>query len=315
MREALRDALDLIRPLAIQRNVSISPEVAIRCARHVHADRQRLKQVLLNLLSNAVKFNRSGGSVVLSCEETPEHKLRIEVTDTGPGIAAERLDWLFKPFERLGADLSGIEGTGLGLALSKRLVEAMGGSIGVDSTVGAGSRFYIELCLLEDPTETLAKDEPAIRALQETDGVPESSGTVLYIEDNLSNLRLMEQILSHRSGVKLLSAMQGQLGLDLAHVHTPDWILLDLHLPDLPGEEVLRRLRADPRTQAIPVTVISADATPGQIDRLTAAGAQDYLTKPVDVRKLLRLLERTMRRGESRSHEMAGSNGQRNHTE
>jgi PAS domain S-box-containing protein len=315
MREALRDALDLIRPLAIQRNVSISPEVAIRCARHVHADRQRLKQVLLNLLSNAVKFNRSGGSVALSCEETPEHKLRIEVTDTGPGIAAERLDWLFKPFERLGADLSGIEGTGLGLALSKRLVEAMGGSIGVDSTVGAGSRFYIELCLLEDPTETLAKDEPAIRALQETDGVPESSGTVLYIEDNLSNLRLMEQILSHRSGVKLLSAMQGQLGLDLAHVHTPDWILLDLHLPDLPGEEVLRRLRADPRTQAIPVTVISADATPGQIDRLTAAGAQDYLTKPVDVRKLLRLLERTMRRGESRSHEMAGSNGQRNHTE
>jgi signal transduction histidine kinase len=293
VREALKDALDVVRPLADKQNVHIGPDVGLRCNRHVRADRQRLKQVLLNLLANAVKFNRPGGSVTLSCEEVSTNRLRIEVADTGLGISPEGLAKLFKPFERLEADQAGISGTGLGLALSKRLVEAMGGVISAESNVGEGSRFFIELELVEHPADrTAIEGIPAVPAARSNQA--SHHGTVLYIEDNLSNLRLMERILAHYPGVKLLAAMQGELGLDLARVHTPDWILLDVHLPDLGGEEVLRRLRKDPRTQEIPVTVVSADATPGQIRRLTEAGARDYLTKPLDVKQLLRLLEQTM---------------------
>ena len=295
MREALRDALDLVRPLALEQNIHISPEVAIRCDRHVHADRQRLKQVLLNLLSNAIKFNRNGGSIVLACEETSENKLRIEITDSGCGISPEGLKKIFTPFERLAADRTEVGGTGLGLALSKRLVEAMGGTIGVESAVGLGSKFFIELTLLEDPAKWL-EDNPAVLEMAHENS-ESRRGTILYIEDNASNLRLVEQIVAHSSGVQLITAMQGQLGLDLARMHAPDWILLDLHLPDLPGEEVLRRLRQDPRTKEIPVTVLSADATRGQISRLLTAGARDYLTKPVDVRQLLQLLDQTLKHG------------------
>ena len=311
MRDALQDAVDLVRPLAIQRNVSLSPQVSLRCDHHVQADRQRLKQVLLNLLSNAIKFNRSGGSVVLSCVETPGKALRIEVVDTGLGISADGLTKIFKPFERLAADQDEISGTGLGLALSKRLVEAMGGTIGVESAVGLGSRFFVEFAIIEDPTVSL-KTEDAVAAL--TDCPRPQRGTVLYIEDNASNLTLVEQILGHCTGVRLLSAIQGQLGLDLAELHTPDWILLDVHLPDIPGYEVLRRLRLNPRTRHIPVTILSADATPGQINRLMEAGARDYLTKPLDVRKLMNLLEATMRTNGFASDEMSNAYAERDHT-
>jgi len=297
VREALRDALDLVRPIALEQNVHLSPDVAIRCDRHVQADRQRLKQVLLNLLSNAIKFNRSGGSVVVSCQEAPGNKLRIEIADSGCGIPPEGMKKIFTPFERLAADHTEVGGTGLGLALSKRLVEAMGGTIRVESAVGLGSKFFIELALLDDPLKWL-EDNPAVLETAQRDSASRR-GTVLYIEDNASNLRLVEQIIAHCSGVRLITAMQGQLGLDLAQTHAPDWILLDLHLPDLPGEEVLRRLRQDPRTTTIPVTVLSADATQGQISRLLTAGARDYLTKPVDVRQLLALLEQTLKQGDS----------------
>jgi CheY-like chemotaxis protein len=173
----------------------------------------------------------------------------------------------------------------------------MGGTIGVESAVGLGSRFFIELALLDDPAKWL-EDNPAVLEMARQDS-ESRRGTILYIEDNASNLRLVEQIIAHCSGVQLITAMQGQLGLDLARMHAPDWILLDLHLPDLPGEQVLCRLREDPRTKDIPVTVLSADATRGQISRLMTAGARDYLTKPVDVRQLLRLLEETLKRGDA----------------
>jgi CheY-like chemotaxis protein/nitrogen-specific signal transduction histidine kinase len=289
--EALRDALDLVHPLAQQRSVTISADGVLRCDRHVKADRQRLKQVLLNLLSNAIKFNRNGGAVLLAWEETATNGLRLEVADTGSGIAPKDLQRIFNPFERLGADLSGIEGTGLGLALTKRLVEAMGGTLSVESVVGLGSRFCIELALTDDPLHSVEKQ---LDATFDERCQPGARGTVLYIEDNQSNLQLMEQILEHCPGVKLLSAMQGQLGLDLARTHLPDWILLDLHLPDINGDQVLRRLREDPKTRHIPVTIVSADATAAQISRLLAAGANDYLTKPLDVRNLLQLLEQTI---------------------
>jgi len=312
LREALKDALDLVRPLATEKDVSIGSEIAIRCDHHLHADRQRLKQVLLNLLSNAIKFNRNGGSVVLSCEEREGGRLRIEVIDTGSGISVEGLKKIFTPFERLGADGTDAGGTGLGLALSKRLVEAMGGTIGVESAVGLGSKFYIELLIIEDPTAKLERDDSGVILI----GSPtkHQQGTVLYIEDNSSNLRLIERIFAHRPGVRLLSAMQGLLGLELAELHTPDWILLDLHLPDVSGEEVLRRLRANPRTAHIPVTILSADATPGQVNRLIDAGARDYLTKPLDVRKLIHLLEATIS-GESRTPEAQVVYAERDYSE
>jgi signal transduction histidine kinase/CheY-like chemotaxis protein/CHASE3 domain sensor protein len=313
MRDALMDALDLVRPLAVQQNVSLNPESAIRCNKHVQADRQRLKQVLLNLLSNAIKFNRAGGSVVVSCQELPSNKLRIEIVDTGCGISKEGVNKLFKPFERLEADKTEISGTGLGLVVSKRLVEAMGGSIGVESAVGLGSKFFVEFGMIEDPAACLETERAKV-ALASGSPTPQK-GTVLYIEDNSSNLRLVEQILSHRPGVRLLSAMQGQLGLDLAELHGPEWILLDVHLPDMSGDEVLRRLRQNPRTRHIPVTVLSADATAGQINRLMEAGARDYLTKPLDVRKLLGLLEETMRTGEHSGNEASLVYAESDHSE
>jgi CheY-like chemotaxis protein len=181
-----------------------------------------------------------------------------------------------------------VEGTGLGLALSKHLVEAMGGTLGVESAVGEGSTFVVTLPLAEAPAGAL--DEAQVRL---SPG-PETAGkrlVILSIEDNPSNLLLVERILAHRPATTVLSAVQGRLGLDLAREHRPDVILLDLHLPDLPGDEVLERLRAEPSTRAIPVVVLSADATAGQIESLLAAGARAYLTKPLDVRRLLEVLE------------------------
>jgi CheY-like chemotaxis protein len=230
--------------------------------------------------------------------------LRVEVADSGSGMSPEGLQRIFTPFERLNADETEVGGTGLGLALARRLIEAMGGTITVESAVGLGSKFSIELELLDDPSKGL-DENPAVVELAR-DGSDSRRGTVLYIEDNLSNLRLIERIMEHCHGVRLITAMQGQVGLDLAEIHMPDWILLDIHLPDLNGEEVLKRLRQNPRTRHIPVTVLSADATRVQINRVLQAGARDYLTKPVDVRQLLQLLEQTLRAADQDEHlEMA----------
>jgi PAS domain S-box-containing protein len=292
------ETVNLIRPLAEQHNIVVmGPEVS--CATHVLGDRQRLKQVLLNLLSNAVKYNRDGGSVQLSCEPVAGERLRIKVTDTGLGIPPEALGRLFVPFERVAREQSAIEGTGLGLPLSKRLAEAMGGTLDLESTPQQGSTFWVELPLVEGPVqqdERERPDEPA-PATQE----PEPAGptlTVLYIEDNLSNLQLVERVLSRRPGVRLISAMRPQLGLDLAAEHDPDLVLLDLHLPDMPGQEVLRRLQANPKTAGIPVVILSADARPGLVQRLLEQGARAFLTKPLDVKELLELLDAVAAEGQ-----------------
>jgi signal transduction histidine kinase/response regulator RpfG family c-di-GMP phosphodiesterase len=295
IREAVKEAFDLVRPIASLQNITLSADFSAYGDRHVQADRQRLKQVLLNFLSNAIKFNRSNGLVVLRCDEIQNMRLRVEVADTGPGIDEEGLRKIFVPFERLGADRNAVGGTGLGLALSKRMIEAMNGTIGVESTVGAGSRFYIELPLVEHVAAHIDEEAPAATPLHHE---ASHQGTVLYIEDNLANIRLIEEILTRYPGVHLLEAMQGDLGLELANTHQPDWILLDVHLPDMSGEEVLQILRRDPRTEKIPVTVLSADATAAQIGRLMSAGAREYLTKPFDVRQLIGLLEATLPLGD-----------------
>jgi nitrogen-specific signal transduction histidine kinase/CheY-like chemotaxis protein len=284
--DVVAETVSLIRPLADQHQVLlVSPSQEFQV--HVLGDRQRLKQILLNLLSNAVKYNRQGGRVELECSPAEGDRLRLEVLDTGPGIAPEAIDQLFVPFERLGVEESGVEGAGLGLPLSRRLAEAMGGTLEVATTVGQGSRFWVELPVAEGQVERAErKQELEMPAAPE----PESPLTVLYIEDNLSNLQLVERVLSRRPGVRLISAMRPQLGLELAAEHDPDLILLDLHLPDMPGQEVFRRLQAEPRTAQVPVVVLSADARPSLIDELLGQGVRAFMTKPLDVKELLELL-------------------------
>ncbi len=291
--DAVSQTLEMVRPIAESRGIHLACDTSRHCQQHVMADRQRLRQVLLNLLSNSIKYNQPNGSVRISCQAENKNMLRIKVEDTGIGIAPQDQARLFAPFERLAAAQTDVEGTGLGLALSKHLIQAMGGSIGLVSHLGKGSTFWIDLPVAEAPVERVRRQEVLI--VLPPDPVPQSL-RVLCIEDNLANVQLIEHVLSFRSQVKLLTAMQGRLGLELASENRPDLILLDLHLPDLKGDVVLRELRTDPRTRDIPTIMISADATPGEIQRLRDAGATDYLTKPLDVKKLLHILDEHLRR-------------------
>jgi CheY-like chemotaxis protein len=281
--EVVNDVLDLIRPLAVERSVTISTNLGAAEA-YVLADRQRLRQVLLNLLSNAVKYNRVGGSISIGCDRRDPTHIRISVTDTGSGIPAELHSRLFQPFERLGAEQTNIEGTGVGLALSRRLTDAMGGRLDFESTVGRGSTFYVELPVTEGPVERFERlnPEPA-----EITPAKASRHTVLYIEDNLANVKLIEHVFASRGDIDLVPAMQGRLGLDLARREPPALVLLDLHLTDMDGRDVLRQLRAEPATADLPVIVLSADATERQIARLLAEGATAYVTKPIDLGEFL----------------------------
>jgi PAS domain S-box-containing protein len=286
LEEVLRECLDLLRPLAHSRWLSLEGDGLE--GGWVLADRRRLKQVLLNLLSNALKYNREGGRVSLSCRPGLGGLLRLSVTDTGIGIAREKLERLFQPFDRLGAEASGVEGTGLGLALSRRLAEAMGGKLGVESEVGVGSTFWLEL-----PQAQVGPAGEAwpLESLPQPPALPDAGGhTLLYIEDNPSNLRLVERLLAHWPGMRLIPAMQGRLGLELALSLKPDLVLLDLHLPDIAGQEVLGRLKANPQTLGIPVVVLSADASPQQVQGVLARGALDFLAKPLDIERFHQVL-------------------------
>jgi signal transduction histidine kinase/CheY-like chemotaxis protein len=281
----LADTLSLLRPLAEKAGVQLHADPAGADV-HVWADRQRLKQVLVNVLSNAIKYNRPGGEVRVSRGDSREGYIELAVADTGHGISAEGLERLFSPFDRLGAERTEVEGTGLGLALSMHLIEAMGGSIHAESELERGTTMRMELRRADvdapDP-------EPAGAAPTAANGV--LRGTVAYVEDNPSNLTLVERTLERLPGVRLISANQGALGLELIREHHPDVVLLDLHLPGLSGAEVLERLKADSSTSEIPVVIVSADATSTQIQTLKGAGAAAYLTKPIDVRQLLETVD------------------------
>jgi len=286
---SVAEVLDLGRPLAVPRHIQLVNETVGAEAWHVLADQQRLKQVVLNLVANAIKYNRDSGRVTVSYAEQPHNRLRLLVHDTGAGLRPDEMTKLFTPFERLETARTSIEGTGIGLALSKRLMEAMGGTTGVESIVGQGSTFWIELPLVDPRAEgDLLSLAAGVRA-----ALPALAHqhTVLYIEDNLSNVSLIDHLLGRVTGVRLLTAMQGSMGLDLAREHQPDLILLDMNLPDIMGDEVLRRLQADPQTCRIPVVVLSADALPSNMARMREAGALAYLTKPLDVKLFLTTLE------------------------
>jgi PAS domain S-box-containing protein len=299
LHELVGELVKLVGPLAEERKIRIINELDPKANSFVMADRQRLKQVFLNLLSNAIKYNRQSGKVRVEARVTvgadgAREYVVVDIVDNGIGIAQAKLDRIFTPFERLGAERSKVEGTGLGLALSKRLVELMNGEIAVQSEQGVGSTFSLKLRAAKDPStgpKLVVGEEKRVDSTLNPGDI-----TILYIEDNLSNFELMASVFAKRGDVKLIEAMQGGIGLELAREHRPDLVLLDLHLPDIDGDEVLQRLRGDERTKSIPVIIVSADATPHQVERLKHGGAEAYLTKPFNIRELLRVINRALER-------------------
>jgi GAF domain-containing protein/AmiR/NasT family two-component response regulator len=289
----VQEVLDLERPLAAGSDVTLELEEpdAFRVA--IQADRQRLRQIVLNLVANAVKYNHPGGRVTLGCGAAAEGRIRLTVRDTGAGIPADQIGRLFAPFERLSAEASGVEGSGLGLAIARGLAEAMGGTIGAESVPDEGSTFWVELSAAA--TLPALPDREHLARSGDSD-TPQGTATVLYIEDNQPNVDLVQDALQFRPGVTLLTAPDGATGIRIARRHRPDLILLDLNLPDLQGDDVLASLTADESTAAIPVVMVSADATQRQIDRLLAAGARAYLTKPLDVKRFLALVDEELDR-------------------
>jgi signal transduction histidine kinase/CheY-like chemotaxis protein len=286
LRPLIEECLTLLQPAAEASGVRLL-EASRHCDVQVRADRTRLKQVLLNLLSNAVKYNRRHGSVNVVCVAEVDDivpRVCVRVSDTGTGLEPNQLARLFVPFERLQADTR-IEGTGIGLALSKRLVEAMGGSIGAESTPGSGSTFWVRLPLAAG---VAVRAEPAADETAPAAVASKVPTDVLCIEDNPANLRLIEGIFARLDNIRLLSALAPGLGLELARTHRPALILLDINLPDMDGYAVMQCLREHEATRAIPVLAISANAMPKDIERSKAAGFAAYLTKPIDVAELLR---------------------------
>jgi PAS domain S-box-containing protein len=281
--QATADAVALVDAVAEAHGVRISTATIADADGFVRADHQRLIQVLVNLLTNAIKYGGDGGVVSLTTT-TPEHGwLRMTVGDDGPGIEPDLIDRLFTPFDRLGAEQGSIEGTGLGLALVKAFVEAMGGRVKVETTPGRGSRFSLDLVLAEAPSGSL---DPEFRETEPA-GASYAIGSVLYIEDHVSNVELVELALERRPNLELLIATNGRDGVARADAELPNLVLLDLNLGDIPGQEVLRLLKANPRTARIPVVVVTADASTGRAQELLTLGADRYITKPLDLNHFL----------------------------
>ena len=286
--EVVRTVLELAGPLITERDLELELDLHGGLHEHVLADFQRLRQVLLNLVSNAVKYNRPRGKIIVRFETPEPGRLRFVVADTGPGVDEADHPRLFRAFDRLGAESGEQPGTGLGLPVSKALVEAMHGRIGVDSELGTGSAFWVELPLTTAPAPGAV---PVVPSPGSRPTIP-TAGTVLYIEDNPANVRLMEDIFESLPGMRLLTAMQGALGAELARRHRPDLVLLDAQLPDLDGEGVLGILKAQDETAAVPIVIVSADATDRRRQGFLALGAAAYLTKPIDVGALIEQIGR-----------------------
>jgi PAS domain S-box-containing protein len=294
--DVLHDCQAMIEPQAQKRGIRMTfPHFDNMY--YVHADRTRVKQVMINLLANAIKYNSKGGAVIVECKMSSENRVRVSVTDTGAGMAPEQLAQLFQPFNRLGQAASGEEGTGIGLVVTKQLVELMGGVIGVSSTVGMGSVFWVELAATSAPV--LACDNSSELSIDgRTDAATrtlEPRRTLLYVEDNPANLALVEQLIARRGDLKLLTAIDGHLGVQLARTYQPDVILMDINLPGISGFDALEILRRDPATAHIPVMALSANAVPRDIARGLEAGFFRYLTKPIKVREFMDALDVVLR--------------------
>lgn len=286
----LEECFTLINPIAIKQDIRVINHVTHDTTHTIIADYTRFKQIILNLLSNAVKYNRDSGSITISCDSVSTNYLRISITDTGLGLNTTQQEKLFKPFERVGAEATEIEGTGIGLVITKRLIELMGGVIGFESQPGRGSTFWVEIKLAKDDTQqyettTLAQNEVTLEKDNNS-----SLKTILYIEDNPANLMLVTKVIDKQTSYNLISAPNAYLGINLAESEIPDLILMDINLPGINGYEALKQLQIKPETQKIPVIAVSANAMKRDIDKGKAAGFTEYLTKPFVISELLKAI-------------------------
>ena len=288
--EVMLECQNMFEPQAQQRDITLSfPRFEVPY--YVHADRTRVKQALINLLSNAIKYNIPRGTVKVTCAERAPGRIRVSIRDTGAGLSPEQLAQLFQAFNRLGQEAAGgVEGTGIGLVVAKRLVELMGGEIGVESSVGVGSVFWFELQSVGEPRLSSEAGDEAAR-VQPPEQRSQRVHTLLYVEDNPANLKLVESIIARHPSLKLLSADNGSSGIQAARVSQPDVILMDINLPDISGSEVVRILRSDPATARIPVVALSANAMPRDIQKGLQAGFFRYITKPININDFMEALD------------------------
>jgi PAS domain S-box-containing protein len=285
--DVLQDCKGMIEPQATKRSIAMDFPKRDDIF-YVHGDRTRIKQVMINLLSNAIKYNGIGGTVTVQCAGTGKERVRVSVSDTGAGLPPDQVAQLFQPFNRLGQHDSGEEGTGIGLVVTKQLVELMGGEIGVDSVVGKGTVFWVEFAASAAPALALENiDEDTLERRQALSLQAGDQPTMLYVEDNPANLALVEQLIARRGDLKLLTAIDAPLGIELARAYLPDVILMDINLPGMSGYGALKRLREDPATAHIPVLALSANAMPRDIEKGLEAGFFRYLTKPIRVHEFM----------------------------
>ncbi|MEQ9200529.1 MAG: ATP-binding protein, partial [Rhodospirillales bacterium] len=295
--DLIQESISLSSSLSKQMNIDLLCDTKKMSGIFVRGDTNRLRQILINVLSNAIKYNRPDGSVIIDMEPVSLTSLRILIRDTGIGIPADKHDKVFEAFARLGAENSGIEGTGIGLALSRKLIEQMDGQIGFDSVAGEGSTFWIQV-QIADVTRMM---QPASATTEA--GFPDlptaaTGTTVLYVEDNSANMMLMEEVVSRINGVTLLTATNAETGLSLARTHKPNLIILDINLPGMDGYEALKAIRNEPGLAETPVVALSADAMPQQVERGKKAGFHDYLTKPINIREVRNLIQSYAESGE-----------------
>jgi signal transduction histidine kinase/ActR/RegA family two-component response regulator len=290
--DVMLECAAMIEPQAHKRGISVTfPPFGTRY--FVKADRTRVKQVLINLLSNAIKYNRIGGSVTVTCVERVSGRIRIGIEDTGEGLSPEKIAQLFQPFNRLGQESNTEEGTGIGLVMTKRLIELMGGEIGLESTVGKGSVFWVEMNLTNKRIQEVGTPQPINAKIYSHSDVP--LHTLLYVEDNPANLMLVEDLIARRADIKLLTARDGLEGVALARSALPDMILMDINLPGISGITALKILTEDPATAHIPVVALSANAIPRDIAKGLEAGFFRYLTKPIKVNEFMDTLDLTLK--------------------
>ena len=295
--EVINEIKDSLLFSANQKNISLTSQLNNTVPTYIRADRQRLKQVLINLTNNAIKYNNEGGEVTISVDIKPVSEdgytpVRISITDTGWGIDEKDIERIFIPFERIGAEKSNVEGTGLGLAVVKQLVYLMGGKVGVKSEPGKGSTFWIELQQSQSQLDLIQKEA----TLSQHTASNDQQGLILYIEDNMPNIELVQEIIeTKRKGIKLVIHMRGNGALEKAIEVKPSLILLDLNLPDKHGKDILLELKSNEVTKQIPVIVISADAMSNQISMLKESGATNYLTKPIEIKSFLSAVDEILK--------------------
>ena len=288
--EVLQDCHGMISPQAVKRGISLEFPKLDQLV-YIHADRTRVKQVMINLLSNAIKYNSTGGSVLVQCAVTGHDRIRISVKDTGVGLAPDQVANLFQPFNRLGQEGQQEEGTGIGLVVTRQLVELMGGVIGVESKIGVGTVFWVEFAASEAPELVLDNIDEVTLERRHALGAESEQPTLLYVEDNPANLALVEQLMARRGDLRLLTAIDGPLGMELARAYLPDVILMDINLPGMSGYAALKLLAEDPATRHIPVLALSANAVPRDVEKGLEAGFFRYLTKPIRVREFMEALD------------------------